>query len=95
MMDQFDFTDIIIAILYHIFLRYFCLSDVLVMANIILYCSKRYTWLSDSDIQRHQRGFLILLQVIQMKTKYSACSGEASPWISHEILRASGIEGYK
>ena len=30
-----------------------------------------------------------------MKTKYSACSGEASPWISHEILRASSIEGYK
>ena len=30
-----------------------------------------------------------------MKTKYSACPGEASPWISYEILRASGIEGYK
>ena len=42
MMYQFDFTDIIITILYHIFLRYFCLSDVLVMAYIILYCSKRY-----------------------------------------------------
>ena len=37
-----DFTDIIITILYHIFLRYFCLSDVLMMAHIILYCSKRY-----------------------------------------------------
>ena len=55
-MYQFDFTDIIITILYHIYLRYFCLSDVLVMAHIILYCSKRYSdRLSDSDIQRHQR----------------------------------------
>ena len=36
MMYQFDFTDIIITILYHIFLRYFCLSDVLMMAHIIL-----------------------------------------------------------
>ena len=42
MMYQFDFTDIIIKILYHIFLRYFCGSDVLMMAHIILYCSKRY-----------------------------------------------------
>ena len=39
MMYQFDFTDII---LYHVFLRYFCLSDVLMMAYIILYCSIRY-----------------------------------------------------
>ena len=42
MMYQFDFTDIIITILYHIFLRYFCLSDVLMMAHIKLHCSKRY-----------------------------------------------------
>ena len=34
MMYQFDFTDIIITILYHIFLRYFCLSDVLMMTHI-------------------------------------------------------------
>ena len=40
MMYPFDFTDIIIAILYHIFLRYFCLSDVLMMAHIIVYCSE-------------------------------------------------------
>ena len=26
-----------------------------------------------------------------MKTKYSACSGEASPWISHEILRVAQV----
>ena len=34
MMYQFDFTDIIITILYHLFQRYFCLSDVLMMAHI-------------------------------------------------------------
>ena len=55
-MYQFDFTEIIITILYHTFLRYFCLNDVLMMAHIILYCSKRYCdWLSDSDIQSHKR----------------------------------------
>ena len=42
MMYQFDFTDNIIAILYHLFLRHFCLSDVLMMAHILLYCSKKY-----------------------------------------------------
>ena len=42
LMYQFDFTVIIITKLYHIFLRYFCLSYVLMMAHIILYCSKRY-----------------------------------------------------
>ena len=56
MMYQFDFTDINILMHYYIFLKYFCLSDVLMMAHIILYCSKRYSeWLSDSDIRRIQR----------------------------------------